>query len=360
MSRPASHSRPDGRGTPTSPPNRFERLHVEPDDEHRDPSDDEPERSPQTVFYDDSSRSVVTENDSPDVPFRFSLNPYRGCEHGCSYCFARPSHEYLGLNAGIDFETKIFVKRDAAALFREWLRKQKRCDEPVILSGVTDCYQPVERRLRITRACIEVASEAGQPVSIITKNALVTRDLDLLAAMAERKLVHVSLSVTTLDAELGRALEPRASAPRARLRAIAELTAAGVPVRVMIAPVVPGLNDSELPAILDAVANAGARHAAYTFLRLPYAVGPIFLDWLARNRPGQANKVEALIRQARGGRLNDSRFGHRFRPEGERAAQIRATFKLFARKHQLDQPLPDYDFGHFQRPAVQPGQRSLF
>ena len=353
-------SRSDGRGTPTAPPNRFERLHVEPDDEHRDPTDHGGEQSPQTIFYDDSSRSVVTQNDSPDVPFRFSLNPYRGCEHGCSYCFARPSHEYLGLNAGIDFETKIFVKRDAAALFRDWLRKQKACAEPVILSGVTDCYQPVERRLRITRACIAVAAEAGQPISIITKNALITRDLDLLGPMAERKLVHVSFSVTTLDAALGRALEPRASAPQARLRAIAELSSAGVPVRVMIAPVVPGLNDSELPAILEATASAGAQEAAYTYLRLPYAVGPIFLDWLQRNRPAQASKIEALIRQARGGRLNESRFGHRFRPEGERAAQIRATFKLFARKYKLDQPLPEYDYRHFQRPEAQPGQRKLF
>jgi DNA repair photolyase len=354
------HHRPDGRGTPTAPPNRFERLHVEPDYEHCDTAGEETERTQQTAFFDDSSRSVVTENNSPDVPFRFSLNPYRGCEHGCSYCFARPTHEYLGLNAGIDFETKIFVKRNAAALFREWLRKQKQCDEAVILSGVTDCYQPVERRLKITRGCLEVASEAGQPVSIITKNALVTRDLDLLAPMAQRKLVHVSLSVTTLEAELGRALEPRASAPRARLRAISELAAAGVPVRVMIAPVIPGLTDSELPAILEAVANAGASHAAYTFLRLPYAVGPIFLDWLARNRPAQASKIEGLIRKARSGKLNDSRFGHRFSPEGERAAQIRATFKLFARKCQLDQPLPDYDYRQFQRPTSRAGQRTLF
>jgi DNA repair photolyase len=353
-------TRSDGRGTPTAPPNRFERLHLEPDDEHRDPADEDDDRAVQTVFYDDSSRTIVTENDSPDVPFRFSLNPYRGCEHGCSYCFARPSHEYLGLNAGIDFETKIFVKRDAATLFRDWLRKQKQCEEPVILSGVTDCYQPVERRLQITRQCIAVAAEAGQPISIITKNALVARDLDLLAPMAEQNLVHVSFSVTTLDAALGRALEPRASAPQARLRAIAELTSAGVPVRVMAAPVIPGLNDSELPAILAAAADAGATHAAFVYLRLPYAVGPIFLDWLQRNRPAQASKVEALIRTARRGRLNESRFGDRFRPEGERAAQIKATFQLFSRKYRLDQPLPDYDFGHFQRPTDQPGQRMLF
>lgn len=361
MKRSASQTRSAGRGSPLSPPNRFDRLHVEPDDEHRDPHDpDEGVSNPQTVFYDDSSRSVVSENDSPDIGLRYSLNPYRGCEHGCSYCYARPTHEYLSLNAGIDFETKIFVKRNAGKLFREWLSKRSTIDEAVILSGVTDCYQPVERRLRITRECIAVAAEMHQPVSIITKNALVTRDLDLLAPMAERKLIHVSISVTTLDAGFARALEPRASAPAARMRAISQLAEAGVPVRVMAAPVIAGLNDSEVPAILEAASKAGATHAAYTFLRLPLAVGPVFLDWLARNRPNEAGKIEGLIRNARGGRLNDSRFGHRFRGEGERAEQIRATFKLFARRFRLDQPLADYDFSLFERPSGLPGQRKLF
>ncbi|MBA3313742.1 MAG: PA0069 family radical SAM protein [Planctomycetota bacterium] len=361
MAGSAPSPRPSGRGSPLAPPNRFDRLHVEPDDEHRDPFDpDEGERNPQTVFFDDSSRSVVSENDSPDIPFRYSINPYRGCEHGCSYCYARPSHEYLGLNAGIDFETKIFVKRNAANLFRVWLRKRKSYEGPVILSGVTDCYQPVERRLRITRGCIAVAAETGQPISIITKNALVTRDLDLLAEMAARRLVHVSISVTTLDADFARALEPRASAPAARLRAISQLAAAGVPVRVMAAPIIPGLNDSELPAILEAASKAGATNAGYTLLRLPLAVGPVFLDWMTRNRPNEAGKVETLIRRARGGRLNDSRFGDRFRGEGERAEQIRATFKLFARRFRLDQPLVDYDFRLFERPSDQLGQRKLF
>jgi DNA repair photolyase len=354
-------TQPLGRGTPLTPANRFERVHVEADDEHRDPEDEEGgERGPQTVFLDDASKSVVTENDSPDVPFRYSLNPYRGCEHGCSYCFARPSHEYLGFNAGIDFETKVVVKRDAPRLFRDWLNRPNRAPEVVILSGVTDCYQPVERKLRITRGCLEVAAEAGQPVSIITKNALVTRDLDLLGPMARHRLVHVSVSLTTLDADLARALEPRASTPAARLRAIAELNAAGVPVRVMAAPVVPGLNDSELPAILRAAGEAGAGNAAFTLLRLPLAVAPVFLDWLRRNRPAQAEKIEALIRTMRGGRLNDSRFGHRFHGEGERAEQIRETFRLFARRHGLDQPLPEYDFRRFHPPKPTSGQLRLF
>lgn len=352
--------RPAGRGTPLAPPNRFETLRIEPDDEHRDPFDEEGDRLPATVFLDDTSRSVVSENDSPDIPFRYSLNPYRGCEHGCSYCYARPSHEYLGFNAGFDFETKIMVKREAPRLFREWLGRQNEATGPVILSGVTDCYQPVERRLRITRGCLEVAAEAGYPVSIITKNALVTRDLDLLRELAGRHLVHVSLSVTTLDAGLGRALEPRASRPAARLRAIAELKSAGVPVRVMAAPIVPGLNDSELPAILKAAADAGAADAGYTYLRLPLAVAPIFLDWLQRNRPAQAAKIEALVRAARGGRLNDSRFGRRMRGEGERAEQVRATFKLFRRRHGLDQPLPEYDTSHFRPPRPETGQLELF
>lgn len=358
---PKPSNRTDGRGTRLTLPNRFERVQVEQDFEQLDPSDEELlSRKLPTIFIDDTSRSVVSENHSPDVSFRYSLNPYRGCEHGCPYCYARPTHEYLGFNAGIDFETKVVVKRDAPQLFRDWLNRPNWSADAVILSGVTDCYQPAERQLELTRACLEVANAANQPVSIITKNALILRDLDLLASMASRRLVHVSLSITTLDAALARALEPRASRPEARLRAIKELSAAGVPVRVMVAPVIPGLTDSEIPAILQAAAESGAQHAAYTYLRLPLAVGPVFLDWLQRNRPAHASKIEGLIRTARGGRLNDSRFGQRFRGEGERAEQIQATFKLFARRHQLDQTLVDYDFSMFRPPTSRNGQKSLF
>jgi DNA repair photolyase len=353
---------PKGRGSHLNPPNRFGLPLYEPDLEHVQHDTDYLERlgKPPTEFIVDRSRSVVTENHSPDVPFRYSLNPYRGCEHGCAYCYARPTHEYLGFNAGLDFETKVVVKEDAPELFREFLARGAWVPEPVTLSGVTDCYQPAERRFRVTRRCLEVAAEARQPLSIITKNALVLRDLDLLRNMAAENLVRVTLSVTTLDAGLARSMEPRTSAPAARLRAVRALAEAGVPVQVLVAPVIPGLNDSEIPAILATVKEAGARSAGYQLLRLPSTVAPVFLEWLERERQGERRKVEGRIRGVRGGKLNRAAFGERMRGTGEMARQIGEMFRLFAGRHGLDHKLPRCDCTRFRPPASRSGQRQLF
>jgi DNA repair photolyase len=292
--------------------------------------------------------------------FRYSVNPYRGCEHGCSYCYARPYHEYLGLNAGIDFESRIFVKHNAASLLRDWLARDAWEPEHISFSGVTDCYQPCERRFELTRQCLEVCLASRQPVSIVTKNALVVRDLDLLAEMARFNGAHVSISLTTLDASLARSLEPRTSAPQARLRAIRELAAAGVPVRVMTAPVIPGLNDSELPALLEAAAAAGAQNATFTVLRLPLSVKPVFLEWLDRVAPLKRDRIVSLIQAVRGGEMNSSNFGERMRGTGQMAEQIKQTFKLFARKQGLDRPLKELSTEHFVRPVPTGGQLRLF
>jgi len=364
-SRPSQSNREPtaaGRGAQIEPANRFEAMHRERDFEHWE-YDEELHadwRSIPTEFLPDTSRSIVTENNSPDISFRYSLNPYRGCEHGCSYCYARPYHEYLGLNAGLDFETKVFVKHEAPALFREFLARDQWKPEMIVFSGVTDCYQPAERKFRLTRGCLEVALESRQPIGIITKNALVVRDLDLLREMAALSLVQVNLSVTTLDEELARTMEPRTSTPRARLRAIRELTAAGVPVRVMMAPLIPGLNDREIPAVLQAVAEAGAQGASYVMIRLPLTVEPVFRDWLARTHPSHRERIEGLIRSVRGGEMYTSQFGSRMRGSGPIAEQIAQTFRVFARKHQLDRPFPTLDCSQFRPPRAKSGQLRLF
>lgn len=275
-------------------------------------------------------------------------------------CYARPTHEYLGLNAGLDFETKILVKEAAPELFRDFLARDTWRPEPITLSGVTDPYQPVERERQLTRRCVEIAVEANQPLSIITKNALVCRDGDLFADMARLNLVHVTLAVTTLDAELARSMEPRTSTPAARLRAVKELTDVGVPVRVLIAPVIPGLNDSEIPAILAAAKEAGAKAASFTMLRLPFSVAPVFLDWLERTHPAQRERIEGRIREVRGGKLNDPEFGSRMRGSGALADQIAQLFRLFARRHGLDGELPAYNCTRFRPPRDRSGQGLLF
>jgi DNA repair photolyase len=348
---------PKGRGAHIDPPNRFSPTHREPDPEALD-REEAPD--PRTEFILERSRSIVTENDSPDISFRYSINPYRGCEHGCAYCYARPTHEYLGYNAGLDFETKIVVKENAAELFRDFLARDTWRPEPIVLSGVTDCYQPCERRFRLTRACLEVAAEARQPLSIITKNALILRDLDLLRDIAAKGLLHVAVSVTTLDSDLARSLEPRTSTPAARLRAIHALADAGVPVRVMVAPIIPGLNDSEIPAILEAAARAGAVAANWTLLRLPLTVAPVFREWLAREKPDRASRIEGRIRAARGGKLNDAEFNTRMRGTGEMVDQIGDLFRLFARKFGLDGELPPHDCASFRPPLPRTGQLRLF
>jgi DNA repair photolyase len=351
-----------GRGSHAQPPNRFVRIELQDDFEQLEGSDETPPEAARvrTEYFVDDSQSIVSENDSPDVGFRYSINPYRGCSHGCSYCYARPTHEYFGLSAGLDFETKVFVKTKAPALFRDHLADKRWDPEPIMLSGVTDCYQGAERSFRLTRACLEVALEARQPMCLITKNALVTRDIDLLSQLAAMNLVSASLSVTTLDQELSRVMEPRTSNPQARLRAIAELSQAGIPTSVMIAPVIPGLNDSEIPAILKAAKEHGASSAGYVLLRLPFTVRPVFLEWLARTQPLKRARVEALIRDTRQGKMNDPRFGNRMRGTGAFAQQIKRTFEVFKRKYGLDERRKELDATLFRRPRSSAGQMSLF
>jgi DNA repair photolyase len=359
-------SRPDsktiGRGSQIAPANRFERTRTEADYEHLTREDvEDGDRKLATQFFPDQTKSLITENDSPDVGFRFSINPYRGCEHGCAYCYARPGHEFLGLNAGLDFETKIFVKHNAAALLRDELNQPAwRGDESITISGVTDCYQPAERKFRVTRSILEVLLEARQTCGVITKNALVVRDLDLLAPLAEMRLVRVFISVTTLDHELARALEPRTSPPAKKLDAIRALASAGLPVGVMVAPIIPGLTDNEVPAILAAAAEAGAKGAGYVLLRLPFAVRPIFEDWLARNRPEQYDRVISRIRTTRGGGMYQTEWRVRQTGTGEYAEQIASTFKVFKKKHGLDGELPPLDYSLFRPPRAAGGQMQLF
>jgi DNA repair photolyase len=288
--------------------------------------------APRTRFLEDHSRSIVSTNDSPDLPFDASVNPYRGCEHGCSYCYARPTHEYFGLSAGLDFETTILVKRDAPKLLRAELMKPSWQPRLLALSGVTDCYQPVERMLQLTRGCLEVLAEFLNPVGIVTKNALVTRDIDVLQRLAEHDAAQVFLSVTTLDARLAGELEPRASRPAARLAAITELARAGIAVGVLVAPVIPGLTDHEMPAIVAAAKEAGATMASWQLLRLPHGVKQLFDEWLAAHRPLSRDKVLDRIRELRGGALNDANFGTRFRGEGEWARQLEQLFALARRR----------------------------
>ena len=355
------HARMIGRATNLAPANRFESTRTEADYQQLSAGDEllADERAVPTVFLPDNSATIIRENDSPDIPFRYSINPYRGCEHGCAYCYARPTHETLGMNAGLDFESKILVKYDAVNLFRKELNRKGWQAQPIMISGVTDCYQPAERRFKLTRGILEVMLEAGQPACLITKNSLVRRDLDVLGPLAHKRLVSVALSITTLDAELARTLEPRTAAPAAKLRAIQELTAAGVPARVMVAPIIPGLTDHEVPAILAAAKEAGAIGAGHVMVRLPLNVAPIFIHWLRTHRPLAADRIESLIRQMRGGKLNDSRFGNRMRGQGSYADGVKETFDLFAHMLGLDAPWEPLDSSQFQPPALG-GQLRLF
>ncbi len=349
-------------GSMLDPPNRFEATRHEVDFEHWewDPEDIAARDRRPVEYLADASKSIISENKSPDLSFRYSINPYRGCQHGCSYCYARNSHEYLGFNAGLDFETKIVVKHDAAVLFREFLARPQFQADVIVFSGVTDCYQPAERQFRITRQCLEVARVCRIPVAIVTKNALVCRDIDILREMAALRLAQVNVSITTLDPELARVMEPRTSIPSARLRAIELLTQAGIPTRVMVAPIIPGLNDAEVPAILAAAKAAGAQAASYVLLRLPITVEPVFREWLTRTQPLKAEKIEALIRQTRDGEMYRSGWGVRHRGTGPIAEQVQQMFQVFARKHALDRRLPPHDFTLFQPPATDDGQLRLF
>jgi len=342
-----------GRGPNLNPVNRFDRIKVEPDGEWLDAEFAETGSipHPRTQFFHDATETVLVHSDSPDLGRGWGLNPYRGCEHGCAYCYARPYHDYLGWSGGMEFETKILVKLRAPELLRAELSSKKWKPEPIGLSGVTDCYQPAERHFRLTRACLEVLTEFRQPVGIITKNFLVTRDRDLLGELARYNCAHVTITITTLDAELAGKLEPRAARPEHRLQAIRLLVAAGVPVGVSIAPVIPGLTDHELPAILEAAASAGAKRANYIILRLPHSVKDVFLEWLDLHEPGKKERVLSRIRELRGGKLYDASFGVRMRGEGIFAEQIAQMFTVAARRAGLNQEETSLSTAHFRRPG---------
>jgi len=312
------------RGALVNPANRFEKISFERDED----ISDEEYPSPKTEFYKDTSKSIISTNDSPDIGFETSLNPYRGCEHGCVYCYARPTHEYFGLSSGSDFEAIIFVKTEAPLLLRKELAHPKYKPQVIVMSGVTDCYQPFERKFQITRQCLQVLLDFQNPVGIITKNKLVTRDIDIFKSMARYHGVCVTVSITTLDPHLARVMEPRASTPANRLKAIEELARAGVPVTVNVAPIVPGLTDHEIPSILKAAAQAGAQAAGYTILRLPYAVKDIFERWLIEYFPERKDKILNRIRALRDGALYDSGWGTRMAGKGLFAEHIRDMFDM--------------------------------
>lgn len=344
---------PAKRGTTANPENRYERIHVDLDD------DVESDGTPPTIFYRDATRTALARNDSPDIGFQFSLNPYRGCEHGCIYCYARPSHEYLSFNAGLDFERRILVKDDAPQRLREAFLSPRWEPQIVSLSGNTDCYQPAERRLCLTRRCLEVFCEFRNPVGIVTKSALVTRDVDLLAELARVNAVIVMISITSLDSHLARRMEPRAAQPARRLDAIAQLASAGVPVGVLTAPIIPGLNDEEIPAILAAAARAGARTAGWVLLRLPKPVDSLFDEWLRENYPNRRERILHRIRECRGGHISDSQFGRRMRGQGVYAEQIESLFRTSARRCGLDGREPPLNTAAFRRPPQAGQQLSL-
>ena len=355
------------RGSEGNPDGRFERFRHVPFDPEVDPGpmldesgEPEAEPDPRTLLLLDHSRSIVARNDSPDLGFEASVNPYRGCEHGCTYCYARPTHEYLGMSAGLDFETRILVKRDAPELLRKALASPRWKPTVVALSGVTDAYQPAERKLRITRRCLGVLAEFRNPVAVVTKAFTVTRDADLLAELASHSAASVSISLTTLDPELQRRMEPRASAPARRLAAIERLARAGVPVGVLVAPIIPGLNDHEIPALLAAAAGSGASFAGRVVLRLPHGLKQLFEDWLAQHYPERREKILAKLRSLHGGRLYDPSFGRRQRGDGPLAEQIAGLFALARHRAGLAERGPALSTAAFRRPDARAAQLRLF
>jgi len=345
---------PRGRGSESNPKNRFESLEHVP----QPPEEGDALSSPDTQFFPDHSKSILAFNDSPDVGFDASINPYRGCEHGCVYCYARPTHEYLGFSSGLDFETKIMVKEEAHELLRAELASPRWKPQLVALSGNTDCYQPAEKDKRLTRRCLEVLLEFHNPVVIVTKNFLVTRDADILSELARYDCVGVTISLTTLDHRLASLLEPRASRPARRLAAIRMLADAGVPVGYLQAPMIPGLTDAEAPAIAMAAAQAGATFSGYVALRLPFAVKELFEQWLDRHYPEKKSKILNRVRAMRGGKLNDPNFATRMRGEGIYAEQMRELFQLAQKRSGITRRWPKLTTEHFRRPAKD--QLSLF
>ena len=336
-----------GRSAVANPANRFESQSYEPDEEELGS-----QSSVKTLVIDDHAVSIISRNQSPDIPFDVSLNPYRGCEHGCAYCYARPTHEFLGYSAGLDFESRILVKREAGRLLETELAKPGWEVKPIAMSGVTDPYQPLEKELGITHQCLEVLARCRHPVMIITKNAGVLRDLDLLQELAQWNCVQVSLSVTTLDSGLARKMEPRTSSPRQRLEAVQKLNDAGVPAGVMAGPIILGLNDTELPSIIQAAKNAGARGVTYVPLRLPGATADVFLDWLEREVPGKKDRILNRLKSLRGGRLNSSIFGERFRGQGPWAKELKHLYQLGCLKAGFKARPAPLSTAHFIPPGV--------
>jgi len=352
-----------GRGTNINPTGRFESQTRVTDGDDYDVLLSEDEilngRQIATVTHKDTSRTIICTNDSPDVGMEATINPYRGCEHGCIYCFARPFHEYLGLSAGADFESQIFVKENAAQLLIEKLSSKSWQPKVVTMSGVTDPYQPLERKMEITRSCMKIMRDFRNPAAVITKNFLVTRDIDIFEEMASRDGIGINMSVTSLDSSLARTMEPRASQPKLRLKAIEMLAKKDIPVSVIIGPVVPGLTDHEIPAILQSCADAGASGAHYTMLRLPYGVKDLFQVWLEDNYPDKAAKVLSHVRDVRGGKLNDPNFGTRMRGSGRYAENIDAIFQLYKKKYNLVRRFHSLSTAHFRRDAYS-AQQDLF
>ena len=348
-----------GRGAVSNPAGRFETYRAEAVDDDWEQTQ---ELAPfVTHVSPEPARTIISHNDSPDVPFEQSINPYRGCEHGCVYCYARPTHAYLNLSPGLDFETRLFFKANAAELLQKELARSGYRVSPIALGTNTDPYQPIERRLKVTRSILEVLWRWRHPCTIVTKSALIERDLDLLVPLAEANLVSVMVSVTTLDDALKRVMEPRAASPKARLKTIERLAAARIPVGALIAPVIPAINDHEIERLIEAVAAHGASSAEYVMLRLPHELKDLFREWLATHFPLKAEHVMALIRELRGGQQNDPRFGTRMSGEGELASLIRNRFRLAARRAGLgEERRRSLDVQAFQRPEPLAPQLALF
>jgi DNA repair photolyase len=333
------------RGASGNPVNRFEQIYIQPEDDWN------PEESPlpTTKFLKDASQSIVSYNKSPDLPFDATLNPYRGCEHGCIYCYARPTHEYLGFSAGLDFETRIMVKERAPELLHEELSSPRWKPQILSMSGITDCYQPVERRLKLTRKCLAVLANFRNPVYIYTKNSLITRDIDVLKELANHNCISIWISITTLDTYLRKVMEPRTSPPVSKLSTIEALAKAGIPVGVNVAPIIPGLTDHELPKIISAAADAGARFAGQIALRLPWTVAPLFEDWLTRHFPDRKEKILNRVRDMHGGKIYDSDFATRMHGKGIFADQINQMFLVSCRKAKIENGRPKLSIENFRR-----------
>jgi DNA repair photolyase len=348
-----------GRGAPSNRSGRFETEVREAFDDGWT-VDDALATAIATSVSPERAKTIITHNDSPDVGFSASINPYRGCEHGCIYCYARPAHAYMGLSAGLDFESKLFFKPEAARLLERELSNPRYNPEVIHIGGNTDPYQPQERKLRVTRQVLEVLERFDHPFSIISKSTLILRDLDVISSMATKNLVRVAISITTLDRRLARSMEPRAATPEKRLETVRRLAGAGVPVIVMFAPCIPGLNDHEMEGVLQRAAEAGARGAGYVALRLPLEIKDLFEEWLATDHPDRASRVMSLIRQIRGGKAYDSQWGKRMKGEGPIAALMSRRFATAKQRYGLAEPLPPLDLTHFRIPPQAGDQLQLF